>query len=91
MSLRYSSCLALSSPNIRWSSTGEPDDGIERRPKLVRHVGEELGLMAAGGLELPALVLDLVKEPGVLDRQGGLGGECLQDVHDPLRPSHVRY
>ena len=34
----------------------EADDRVERRAELVRHVGEELGLVAAGGLELPALV-----------------------------------
>ena len=46
---------------------GEPDDGVERRPQLMGHIGEELRLMAAGGLQLPALFRDLVEEPGVLD------------------------
>jgi hypothetical protein len=27
-------------------------DGVQRRPELVRHVGEEFGLVAAGGLHL---------------------------------------
>ena len=60
----------------------EADDGVERRAELVAHAGEELGLVAAGRLELPALVRDLPEEAGVLDGQGGLGGERLQDVHD---------
>ena len=31
---------------------GEADDGVERRAELVRHAGQELGLVAVGGLEL---------------------------------------
>jgi len=41
---------------------GEADDGVERRARLVRHVGEKLRLVAVGDLELPALLLDLPKE-----------------------------
>ena len=48
--------------------------------QLVGHVGQELGLMAAGGLQLAAPVGDLVEEPGVLDRQGRLGGERAQQL-----------
>jgi hypothetical protein len=36
----------------------------------VRHVGEELGLVTAGGLKLGALVRDLPEEPGVLNGEG---------------------
>src|SRR5713101_8004089 len=61
---------------------GEADDRVERGAQLVRHIGQELRLVAAGGLELPALVRDLPEEPGVLDRQGRLGGEGLQYVYD---------
>jgi hypothetical protein len=57
---------------------GEADDRVERRPQLVGHVGEELGLVAAGGLQLAALVLEFPEQPGILDRQDGLGGERLQ-------------
>ena len=49
------------------------DDGVERRAQLVGHVGQELGLVAVGGLELAALVLDLPEQPRVLDGQGRLG------------------
>src|SRR2546430_17070918 len=56
-----------------------------RGAQLVRHVGEELRLVPAGRLELGALVRDLPEEPGVLDGQGGLGGEGLQDIHDLWR------
>src|ERR1700752_1434204 len=59
---------------------GEADDGIERCSKLVRHVGEELRLVAVGGFDLAALFLDLAKQPGVLDRQYGLGGEGFQKL-----------
>ena len=54
---------------------GEADDRVKRGAQLVGHIGEELALVATGRLELLALVLDLVKEPGVLDRQGRLRGE----------------
>ena len=40
MSCRYSSCLSFSSPNMRSEQhLGEADDGVERRPQLVGHVG----------------------------------------------------
>ena len=58
----------------------EAEDRVQRRPQLVGHVREELGLVAAGGLELPALVRDLAKESRVLDRQGRLRGKRLQQV-----------
>ena len=38
--------------------------------------------MAVGGFDLAALVLDLAKQPGVLDRQDGLGGEGFQKLDD---------
>ena len=47
---------------------GEADDGVERRAQLMGHVGEELGLVPVGGFDLPALILDLAEQPGVLDR-----------------------
>ena len=56
----------------------EADDGVERRAQLVRHVGEELRLMPVGRFNLPALFLDLAEQPGVLDRQHGLGREGFQ-------------
>src|SRR5260370_38107488 len=40
----------------------EPDDGIQRRPEFVAHVGEKLGLVAAGGFELLALVRELPEQ-----------------------------
>ena len=60
---------------------GEADDGVERRAQLMGHVGEEFRLVPVGGFDLPALFLDLAEQPGVLDRQGGLGREGLQKIH----------
>ena len=57
---------------------GEADDRVQRRAQLVRHVGEELGLVLVGDLELAALVLDLVEQPRVLDRDHRLVGEGLE-------------
>ena len=57
---------------------GEADDGVEWRAELMGHVGEELRLVPVGGFDLAALVLDLVEQPGVVDRQGGLRRKGLQ-------------
>src|SRR6516164_4532547 len=59
---------------------GITQDCIERRAQLMAHIGEELRFVLACDLELAALVLDLVKEPRVLDRQHRLARESLQDV-----------
>src|SRR2546428_9052293 len=64
---------------------GEPDDGVERRAQLVAHVREELALVPARDLELAALLLDLVEEPDVLDRDRGLIGEGLDDLDLAVR------
>src|SRR6266478_6743976 len=58
----------------------ETNDGIERRAQLVRHVGEELRLMPVGGLDLPAFVLDLAEQPGVLNRQCRLSRKRLKEI-----------
>src|SRR6478672_3495001 len=57
---------------------GQADDGVERSAQLVAHAGEELRLVLARQLKLAALVLDLAKQPCVLNRQHGLRGEGLQ-------------
>src|SRR5215475_10800264 len=43
------------------------------------------GLVAAGGFQLPALVLDLVKQPGILDGQRGLRGEGPKELNGLAR------
>src|SRR5215471_2004613 len=53
---------------VRDHHFGQPDDGIERRAQLVAHAGDELRLVLACSFELPALVLDFVEQPNVLDR-----------------------
>ena len=63
---------------------GEADDRVQRRPELVRHVREELRLVTIRDLELLTLLLDLPKEPRVLEREGRLGGEGLEQL-DNLR------
>src|SRR5262249_45808949 len=57
-------------------------DRVERRPELVRHAGQKLRLVPAGHLELPALVLDLAIQLGVLDGEDGLVGEGLEKIDD---------
>src|SRR5918996_4745013 len=47
----------------------EADNGIERSAQLVRHIGEKFGLVPVRHLDLAALVLDLSKQPGVLNCQ----------------------
>ena len=57
-------------------------DRVERGAQLVAHVGEELRLVLAGDLQLPALLLDLAEQARILDRQGRLLGKGLQQLHD---------
>jgi hypothetical protein len=38
--------------------------------------------VAIGGLDLPALILDLAEQPRILNRQGRLGSERLEKVDD---------
>jgi hypothetical protein len=64
---------------------GVPQDRVERCAELVAHVGQELALVPACDLELPALGLDLAEQAGVLDRHDGLGGEGLQELDDLRR------
>src|SRR5438093_7052503 len=59
----------------------EPDDGVEWCPELVGHGRQELALVAARDLELLALVLDLLEELHVLDRDRGLVCERLDELH----------
>src|SRR5712691_11760865 len=61
------------------------DDGVERSPQLVAHVREELRLVLARGLELPALDLDLAEEARVLDGERGLCREGPQQLNDLRR------
>src|SRR5438552_17291806 len=64
---------------------GEPDDGVERRAQLMRHVGEKLALVPARRLELAALEFDLSEQPRVLNGERRLSGESLQQVDHPRR------
>ena len=64
---------------------GVAEDGGERRPQLVAHVGDELRLVLAGDLEFAALLGDLLEQASVLERDGGLVGEGLHEADDGLR------
>src|SRR5262249_53143103 len=54
---------------------GKPDDGIKRCAQFVAHAGDELRLVLASLLELPVLLLDLLEQPHVLDRDHRLVGK----------------
>ena len=56
---------------------GVAEDGGERGPQLVAHVGDELRLVLARDLKLAALLRDLFEQPRVLDGDHGLVGEGL--------------
>jgi hypothetical protein len=58
---------------------GDADDGVQRRTQFVAHIGQELRLVLARLGELPALVLDFVEQPHVLDRNHRLVSEALQE------------
>jgi hypothetical protein len=64
----------------------EPDDGVERRPQLVRHIRQELRLVLAGDFDLAALLgdllvtgLELLEQPDVFDSDHCLVGERLEE------------
>ena len=81
MSLRYSSCRSLSvAEHPLEQHVREPDHGVERRAQLVRHAGQELGLVPARHLELARLALELAEQPRVVDRHRGLARERLEQV-----------
>ena len=77
--------LALEIAGVLQQHLGDADDGVERRAQLVAHAGEELRLVLAGDLELLALLLDLVEQPRVLDRDHRLRGEGLQQIDRAFR------
>src|SRR4051812_39715085 len=64
---------------------GVSKNGVKRRAQLMAHIGEELRLVPAGLFQLSALVLELVKQPRILDSQHGLRGKSLQQLHRALR------
>ena len=56
---------------------GESDHRVEWGTKLMRHAGQEIGLVLAHHLQFGALLLELVEELRVVDRHRRLAGECL--------------
>src|SRR5438552_5669729 len=63
----------------------EADDRVQRRAQLVRHVREELGLVPVRDLELRRLLLDLLDQAHVLDRDRGLPRERLDELDLAIR------
>src|SRR5271166_2282337 len=71
---------------------GVAQNGIQRCPKLVAHVGKELGLVPTCDLKLAAFVLNFIKEACILDRNHRLIGKGrnqfdLLIVERPHRPT----
>jgi hypothetical protein len=63
---------------------GEPDDGVERGPQLVRHAGQELRLVPAGHLHLGRPGLEGVDQVDAADGDRRLGGEGGQQLGGPV-------
>ena len=64
MSSRYSACFSLTvAEHLVAQHLREADDRVERRPQLVRHVGQELRLVPARRLELRVEAPELVVHP----------------------------
>ena len=61
---------------------GEAQNGIERRPEFVAHICEELRLVAAGGLQFPAFLLNLAEQLGILNGKHRLGREGFHEMND---------
>src|SRR5215471_6868141 len=82
MSSVYSACFSLSSPNILSPKTSEKPIMALSGVRSLGHVSEELRLVAVGGLDLAALILDLTEQSGVLNRQGRLSRKRLKELDD---------
>ena len=67
----------------------EADDRVQRRPQLVGHVGQELRLVLARGLELPVEALELVVHPVHVGRQRA-ELVAVRDVHVPREVARTR-
>jgi hypothetical protein len=59
---------------------GIAEDGVEGCAQLMAHIGQKLRLVLARDLKLPALVLDFVKQPNVLDSYTRLVSEACHQV-----------
>ena len=64
---------------------GITEDGGERGPQLMAHVGDELRLVLAGDFKLAALLGDLLEQAGVLEGYCRLFGKGLHEADDGLR------
>jgi len=54
---------------------GVAQDSIEGRAQLMAHIGEELRFVLARLFKLPALVLDFIEQPHILNGDRGLIGK----------------
>src|SRR5262249_51991106 len=63
---------------------GVPQDRVERRAQFVAHISKELRFVLACLFKLPALVLDFVEQPHVLDGNHGLVSKSFNQL-DLLR------
>ena len=57
---------------------------FKRRPQLVAHVRQEVGLVLAGDFQLAALLFDLPEQERVLDRELGLARKQGEHPEDRL-------
>jgi hypothetical protein len=63
---------------------GVTQDGVERCPQFMAHIGEELRLVLARLLKLPTLVLDFIEQTNVLDSDACLIREGLRQFDLPI-------
>ena len=68
---------------------GETDHRVERRPQLVGHAGQELGLVTTRDLQFVGLERQLLEEASVVDRERRLARERLEQIRD-LRGKFAR-
>src|SRR5262249_42599869 len=60
---------------------GQSNNGIERRAQLVAHAGDEVRLVLTCHLQQAILVLDLIEQPHILDRDNRLVGKGLDQLN----------
>src|SRR6516165_3283767 len=71
--------------NIVENELSISEDRIQRCTEFMTHVGDELRLVLAFGLELTTFFIDLTKQARILDGEHRLCGEGLDEVDSPIR------
>jgi len=60
---------------------GVAQDGVQGRSKFMAHARQKFGFVLVGLAEFATLDLKLLKQPGIVQGNGGLSGKGLNQLH----------